>query len=153
MPNLKKHEWREEKRKENTEKEKGIISFWRGFWKVNLKIVTLVTLKLEKTMKNLFKIIAFSFVMLLGLGTMSAQTLKQDQNTPEVIAKTQTAQLSDALGLTGDQQRAVYRALVVKESNYRKDAANKKKHDEVFMTSMKKALTAEQYKKWQSSRN
>lgn len=104
-------------------------------------------------MKNLFKIIAFSFVMLIGMGSMNAQTLKQDQDTPEVIAKTKTAKLSDALGLSGDQQRAVYRALVVKESNYRKDAANKNKHDEVFMTSMKKALTDEQYKKWQSLQN
>jgi len=115
-------------------------------------------------MKNLFNIIAFSFVMLLGMGSMNAQSLKQDQNTPEVIAKTKTAKLSDALSLNGDQQRAVYRALVVKENNYAKDVngkdsqsasviANKKKHDEVFETSMKKTLTEEQYKKWQSLRN
>jgi|TARA_R100001132_G_C3246136_1_gene75020 predicted ATP-grasp superfamily ATP-dependent carboligase len=123
-----------------------------------------VTLKLEKTMKNLFKIVTFSFVMLLGMGSMTAQTLKQDQNTPEVIAKQKTEKLSEALGLNGDQQRAVYRALVVKENNYAKDVngkdamnaavvANKKKHDEVFETSMKKALTDDQYKKWQSLRN
>jgi len=112
-------------------------------------------------MKNLFKIIAFSFVMLVGMGTMNAQSLKQDQNTPEVVAKQQTEKLSTALNLTGDQQRAVYRALVVKENNYAKDvngkdlksadvAANKKKHDEVFEISMKKALTADQYQKWQA---
>lgn len=104
-------------------------------------------------MKNLFKIAAFSFVMLLGMGTMNAQSLKQDKNTPEVVAKTKTAQLSDQLGLTGDQQRAVYRALVVKANNNAKDAANKKKHNEVFETSMKRALTEEQYKKWKSLEN
>ncbi len=112
-------------------------------------------------MKNLFKIITFSFVMLLGMGTMSAQTLKQNQYSPEVIAKKNTEKLNEALNLSGDQQRAVYRALVVKESNYSKDvngkdvkspavAAAKQKHDEVFEISMKKALTDEQYKKWQS---
>jgi N-acetylmuramoyl-L-alanine amidase CwlA len=111
-------------------------------------------------MKKLFKVIAFSFVILLGMGTMNAQTLKQNQDSPEVIAKKNTEKLSVALNLSGDQQRAVYRALVVKESNYSKDvngkdakspevAAAKKKHDEVFEVSMKKALNDEQFKKWQ----
>lgn len=115
-------------------------------------------------MKNLFKIVAFSFVMLLGMSTMNAQSLKQDQNTPEVIAKKQTEKLSEVLSLNGDQQRAVFRALVVKENNYLKDVngkdaksadvmANKKKHDEVFETTMKKALTDEQYKKWLTLQN
>ena len=63
-------------------------------------------------MKNIFKIIALSFVLFLGMNTMSAQTLKQDQNRPEVVAKQQTADLSKALGLDGDQQRSVFRALV-----------------------------------------
>lgn len=112
-------------------------------------------------MKKFVKIVAVSFVMFLGMGTMNAQTLKQDQSSPEVVAKKQTAELSEALNLDGNQQRAVFRALVVKESNYNKyvygkdmkDAsvqAAKKKHDEVLQTSMKKALTADQYKKWQS---
>lgn len=115
-------------------------------------------------MKNLFKIVAFSFIMLVGMGTINAQSLKQDQNTPEVIAKKQTEKLSEALSLNGDQQRAVFRALVVKENNYAKDIngkdlksadvmANKKKHDEVFETSMKKTLTEEQFKKWQTLQN
>ena len=110
-------------------------------------------------MKNLFKILTFSFVMLLGMGTMNAQSLKQDQNKPEVIAKKQTADLSEQLDLTGDQQRAVFRALVSKESNYKKHvngkdlsdtgvAANKKKIDDVLNTSMKNTLMADQYKKW-----
>ncbi|MEZ4858325.1 MAG: hypothetical protein R2781_05900 [Flavobacteriaceae bacterium] len=115
-------------------------------------------------MKNLLKIIAFSFVMFLGMGSINAQTLKQDQNTPEVIAKQKTEKLSTALNLNGDQQRAVFRALVVKENNYNKDVtgkdsknatviANKKKHDEVFETSMKKTLTEAQYNQWKSLQN
>ena len=114
-------------------------------------------------MKNFIKVFAVSFVMLLGMGTMNAQTLKQDQNSPEVVAKTQTHELSQALNLDGDQQRAVYRALVVKESNFNKYVygkdqksadvmAAKKQHNEVFETSMKKALTDAQYKKWLSMR-
>lgn len=114
-------------------------------------------------MKNLFKIIAFSFVLVLGTGSMNAQTLKQNQDSPEVIAKKKTEKLSEALSLSGDQQRAVFRALVVKESNYNKDVtgkdaksaavlAAKKKHDEVFEISMKKALNEEQYKKWQGTK-
>ncbi|HPF12257.1 MAG TPA: hypothetical protein PKW08_06880 [Flavobacteriaceae bacterium] len=110
-------------------------------------------------MKNLFKIIAFSFVMFLGMSTMSGQTLKQDQNSPEVIAKQKTADLSDKLGLNGDQQRAVFRALVVKENSYAKDIngkdlsnanvmAAKKKYDATLDENMKKALTEEQYKRW-----
>ena len=114
-------------------------------------------------MKNLFKVITFSFVMLLGMGTMNAQSLKQDQNKPEVIAKRQAADLSAKLDLNGDQQRAVFRALVSKESNYKKHvngkdlnnagvAASKKKFDDVLNTTMKKTLTADQYKKWLSLR-
>ncbi|NNM24291.1 MAG: hypothetical protein HKO54_12150 [Flavobacteriaceae bacterium] len=115
-------------------------------------------------MKNLFKVIAFSFVMLLGMGTMNAQTLKQDESKPEVIAKKQTAELSEQLSLNGDQQRAVFRALVSKESNYKKHvlgqdvnkaavAANKKKFDDQLKESMKQTLTADQYKKWLALQN
>lgn len=98
------------------------------------------------------------------MGTMNAQTLKQNQNSPEAVAKQQTHDLSQSLNLDGDQQRAVFRALVVKESNYNKyvngkdlkDAAvmaAKKKQDEIFETAMKKALTEDQFKKWQSMRD
>ena len=106
-------------------------------------------------MKNLLKIVAFAFVMVLGVNTAEAQ----DVDRPEVVAKQKTAELSEALNLNGDQQRSVFRALVAKEVNYRKhvngkdmsDAkviADKKKHDEVLTTSMKRILTDAQYKKW-----
>lgn len=115
-------------------------------------------------MKSIFKVIAISFVMLVGMGTMDAQTLKQDQNKPEVIAKKQTAELSSELGLNGDQQRAIFRALVTNESNYKKHvngkdlnnaavAASKKKIDDALNASMKETLTAAQYTKWLGLRN
>ena len=112
-------------------------------------------------MKNIFKVIALSFVMLAGIGSMNAQSLKQDENKPEVIAKKQTAELSEQLQLNGDQQRAVFRALVSNETNYRKYVAgkdlnnaavqaDKKKFDDVLDAAMKKTLTASQYQKWVS---
>lgn len=110
-------------------------------------------------MKNLLTIIAFAFVMLLGVNTASAQTLKQDADRPEVVAKQKTADLSETLNLNGDQQRSVFRAMVANEVNYRKhvsgkdlgDAqvmADKKKFDDVLTTSMKRVLTDAQYKQW-----
>lgn len=112
-------------------------------------------------MNKIVKIALFSFAMILGMNTLQAQTLKVDNTSPEVIAKTKTAELNSTLGLTGTQQRAVYRAMVVKENNYKKYINGKdisspdvkaavKKHDEVFDAAMKKALTPEQYKKWKS---
>ncbi|WP_461305026.1 hypothetical protein [Aureisphaera sp.] len=107
-------------------------------------------------MKNIFKIIALSFVLFLGMNTVNAQTLKQDQNRPEVIAKQQTADLSEALGLNGDQQRTIFRALVHHKAGIKRVegksssivAAEKKKLDASLQATMKKTLTKEQYDKW-----
>ncbi len=107
-------------------------------------------------MKNFFKIIALSFVLFLGMNTVSAQTLKQDENRPEVVAKKQTADLSDALGLNGDQQRSVFRALVHHKAGVKRlegksqsvASAEKKKLYDNLQASMKKILTKEQYDKW-----
>ena len=89
-------------------------------------------------MKNIFKVIALSFVMLAGIGSMNAQSLKQDENKPEVIAKKQTAELSEQLQLNGDQQRAVFRALVSKESNYKKYVAGKDLNNAAVQADKKK---------------
>ena len=112
-------------------------------------------------MKNVITVIAFALVMLLGVNTTVAQGLTQDADRPEVIAKNKTADLNKTLGLNGDQQRSVFRALVANEVNYRKHvngknlsdakvSADKKKFDDVLMTSMKKTLTAEQFTKWKA---
>ncbi|MFT5983128.1 MAG: hypothetical protein ACI9RM_001569, partial [Ulvibacter sp.] len=71
-------------------------------------------------MKNVITVIAFALVMLLGIDTTVAQALTQNTERPEVIAKTETANLSEALQLNGDQQRSVFRALVANEVSYRK---------------------------------
>ncbi|WP_313114187.1 hypothetical protein [Aequorivita sediminis] len=110
-------------------------------------------------MKNLFTIIAFAATMLFGVQNISAQSLSVDKNRPEVIAKAETAELTETLGLNGEQSRTIFRALVAKEINYQKhiegkdatDAkviANKKKFDSSLDGIMKKTLTEEQYAKW-----
>lgn len=102
-------------------------------------------------MKNILTVFAFAVTLLLGVQTSSAQQLSQDKSRPEVKAKTETAALTESLGLNGDQGRAVFRALVAKEVGYQKsadDSASKKKLDDQLKDAMKKTLTAEQYAKW-----
>lgn len=110
-------------------------------------------------MKKIVKIVAFSFVMLVGMGSLSAQTLSQDQERPEAVAKMQVSELNDKLGLTGDQQRSLFRAFVSKETSYRKyvqgkdanDATVKAKSQKIAADldeAMKTTLTKEQYTKW-----
>jgi len=112
-------------------------------------------------MKNFLTIAAFALVMMLGVQNTYAQDLKQNEQKVEVVAKAQVAELSNELGLSGDQQRTLFRAFVQKEVNYRKlingknatDAtvvANKKKIDVTFKETVKKYLTGEQYQKWLS---
>lgn len=115
-------------------------------------------------MKNLLTIFAFALTMFLGGQTISAQELSQDSSRPEVIAKTETAKLTKTLGLSGDQGRAIFRALVAKEVGYNKKvagknikdaavAAEKKKLDDQLKEGMKKILTAEQYTQWVKTNN
>jgi len=113
-----------------------------------------------KKMKNLFSLIAFAFIMMLSVQNVSAQSISQNQDRPEVIAKTQLLELSNQLELTGEQSRTLYRALVTKVVSIRKSeldenkatmTADKKKADELFYAQMKNILTAEQFTKWKSS--
>ncbi len=115
-------------------------------------------------MKKIITVFAFAVTMLLGVQTTSAQSLSQDKSRPEVIAKAETAQLTEKLGLNGDQGRAVFRALVAKEVGYQKNvdgkdvkdasvASEKKKLDEQLKEAMKKTLTADQYNNWVKTNN
>ena len=113
-------------------------------------------------MKNLLSIIAFAFVMLLSTQNISAQNLSQNQDRPEVAAKAQLHNLTNQLGLSGEQGRTIYRALVTQEVNSRKAVLDKdaksseakadlKKVDSEFYSVMKKTLKPDQLKKWESS--
>ena len=110
-------------------------------------------------MKNLLTVIAFAFVMMFGIQNSMAQELSQNQDKPDVIAKAQVAKLTNDLGLTGNQSRNIFRALVAKEVNYKKHIngndpkdskviALRKEYDNNFKAEMKKNLTPEQYNKW-----
>ncbi len=138
------------------------IRFWLSFWVIRYKNSYFSNLNFNlNQMKNLIKIVTFAFIMVLGVNSATAQGLTQDGARPEVVAKKKTSELSQALNLNGDQQRAVFRALVSKEVGYKKQVngkdlnnasvkAKKQKIDVSFMVSMKKNLTAEQYKQWRS---
>lgn len=113
-------------------------------------------------MKNLLTVFAFAATMMFGLQAASAQSLTEDQSRPEVIAKQETSNITDALGLNGDQTRAVFRALVAKEVSYNKSVngkdlnspavkADKQKADAALKESMKKILTDDQYTKWEKN--
>jgi hypothetical protein len=112
-------------------------------------------------MKNILSVVVFAMVVLFSANNVAAQTLSQDQDRPEVIAKTKVAELSNQLSLNGDQQMTLFRAYTVYESNYKKhihgkdakDAAvmaNKQKFDTSLQETVKGILTPEQYKKWLS---
>ena len=110
-------------------------------------------------MKNLLTVFAFVTALFLGMNDVNAQSLTQDQDRPEVIAKQKVADLSTTLALTGDQQRTLFRHYASHLSNMKKHVdgksatdptviANKKKYDEVFVAGVKKALTPAQFTKW-----
>lgn len=112
-------------------------------------------------MKNLLTVIAFVASISIGSQTTFAQSLSQNENRPEVIAKAETAKLSENLGLDGSQTRAVFRALVAKEVGYQKNInnkdlnqasvkADKQKIDSELDATMKKILTEDQYNKWRN---
>lgn len=110
-------------------------------------------------MKNLIKVIAIAFVMTLGVNTAVAQNLSQDKDRPEVVAKSKVADISEKLGLDGDQQRAMFRSYVAYEVSMSKNVngkdltdpkviAEKNKAYEALKQGTKKTLDAKQYERW-----
>lgn len=106
--------------------------------------------KNQTKMKKLFLLVATA---LFTLGTIQTAVA---QAKPEEIAKAKVAEMSTALDLTGDQQRALFRSFVMKEADYAKqingkdlnnaEVANAKKAiDTRLDAEVKKVLTAEQY--------
>ena len=71
-------------------------------------------------MKNLFKIIAIALFVFAGTQAVNAQELKKDADRPEVIAKAQVNAIDAKLDLNGDQERALFRAIVSRIVNDRK---------------------------------
>lgn len=112
-------------------------------------------------MKNLIKLIAIAGFLIGGVTTSAAQSLSQDGDRPEVIAKATVSKLAKELNLSGDQERALFRAYVQKEVNYKKNISGKdvnkpavvadmQKYNDQLTAAVKKTLNAEQFKKWQA---
>lgn len=111
-------------------------------------------------MKNILTVFAFAASMFIGIQSASAQSLTQDENRPEAIAKETTHTMTKKYGLNGDQTRAVFRALVTKEVDYQKNVngkditsasvqSEKDKIDNKLRGELKKILTADQYAEWE----
>ena len=111
-----------------------------------------------KIMKSIIRIFAIGIIF-FGAPTLMAQSLSQDADRPENIAERKIAELDKTLDLTGDQERALFRAYVSKEVNYKKyvngnDAAdaevkaNKSKFDALLKEAVQKTLTKEQFEVW-----
>lgn len=114
-------------------------------------------------MKNILTVFAFFATIFVGVQTASAQSLKQDENRPEVVAKEEARVLTEDLGLNGDQTRAVFRALVTHKVDLNKQVegknlndasvkAEKNKIDKQLEGTMKKILTADQFTNWSKDR-
>ncbi len=108
-------------------------------------------------MKNLLNVMFIVFSLFLTSQSLIAQERAEDR------AKMQVAELSDALELNGEQQRALFRAFVKKEAAYSKQITGydlsdtevikaKKEIDDTLLKEIKEVLTAEQFKKYQNKK-
>lgn len=110
-------------------------------------------------MKNIVKILAIALVMVAGVQYSTAQSLSQDADRPEVIAKKKVADISTKLGIDDSQERALFRYYTSYEMKYKKNlagkdlnepklAAEKKEYMDDLKANVKKTLNDEQYHKW-----
>ena len=113
-------------------------------------------------MKNIFSLVVLATLVLFSSQSLSAQSLKQNQDRPEVIANNELQILTIELDLNDIQRRTLFRALVTKEVSFRKSDLNenkttmeidKKKANDDFHSQMKKTLEPNQYKKWKNELN
>ena len=113
-------------------------------------------------MKNIFSLVVIASFILFSSQSIYAQSLKQNQDRPEVEANNELQILTNELDLNDIQRRTLFRALVTKEVSFRKSELDKnkatmttdqKKANDDFDSQMKKALDPEQYKKWKNKLN
>src|SRR5699024_8275393 len=110
-------------------------------------------------MKKIFSTAVLGFLLFIGSTAVQAQGLAISNDRPEDIAKTKVSMIHNQLELTGDQQRALFRAYVKREVDYKKyiadkDTSNpavlqqKEKLNNSLEKAVKKELTAEQFVQW-----
>lgn len=110
-------------------------------------------------MKKILSTVALGFFLLLGTTVVQAQGLTVSNDRPEAIAKELVSKISEKMDLTGDQERALFRAYVKREVGIKKHVADKdisspavKQQvtllDNDLVTAVKKELTPEQFQEW-----
>lgn len=111
-------------------------------------------------MKKIFSTAVLGFLLFLGSTAVQAQGLSISNDRPEDIAKTKVSMIHDQLELSGDQQRALFRAYVKWEVDYKKYIADKDTNSPAVLQqktklnndlekAVKKELTAEQFDQWE----
>lgn|SRR5690625_4570749 len=110
-------------------------------------------------MKKILSTAALGFLLFLGTTAVQAQELAVSNDRPEGIAKEKVSMIHDQLDLSGDQQRALFRAYVKREVGIKKHVADKdgsspavlelkSKLEQDLEKAVKKELTAEQFATW-----
>lgn len=110
-------------------------------------------------MKKILSTAALGFLLFLGSTAVQAQGLTVSDNRPENIAKEKVSMINDQLELSGDQQRALFRAYVKREVGFKKYIADKDTNspavkqqkstlDKDLEKEVQKELTPEQFVQW-----
>lgn len=111
-------------------------------------------------MKTKLHIFILGIFLFIGIGAQ-AQGLAVANDRPEAIAKEKASEICDQLNLTGDQERALFRAYVKREVGIKKHVADKDpnspavvqqkaKLDNELSKAVEKELTPEQFQEWKT---
>lgn len=110
-------------------------------------------------MKKILSTATLGVLLFLGSIAVQAQGLTVSDNRPENIAKEKVSMINDQLELSGDQQRALFRAYVKREVGIKKHIADKDSNspavqqqkstlDNNLEKEVQKELTPEQFAQW-----
>lgn len=110
-------------------------------------------------MKKLLNTVVIFFFLFLGAIGVHAQGLTVSDKRPENIAKEKVSLIHNQLNLSGDQQRALFRAYVKREVGIKKNITDKDTTSPAVQQqiailnielekAVEKELTAEQFKQW-----
>lgn len=110
-------------------------------------------------MKKIIYLLVLSFSLLVGSTAVQAQGLAVSEDRPEDIAKAKVSMMHEQLDLSGNQQRALFRAYVKREVDIKKHISNKDttnpavqqlklKINQDLEKAVKRELSAEQFARW-----
>lgn len=110
-------------------------------------------------MKNILNLVVLSIFLITGMQVSNAQGLPISNDRPEAIAKKKVAMIYEVIELSGEQERALFRAYVKREVGIKKHVAGKDGNDPVVQqqknvidneltNTVQKELTSEQFEKW-----